>query len=140
MDAAYHDEWARAIASGEAFIEGPYFRAPLYPWFLGAVYSLFGIDTLPPRILQAVIGSLSCGLLFLIGRRVFTRTIGAVAGNVIEHVVEEPDAGLVGVSAGLGGVQIELDFDVGLVGLAGDGRGACGHVFYVLSVCWYYWY
>ncbi|MBN2563224.1 MAG: glycosyltransferase family 39 protein, partial [Phycisphaerae bacterium] len=80
MDPLYHDQWAKAFAAGEAFVEGAYFRAPLYPWFLGAVYWLFGTDPIVPRIVQAVLGSLSCGLLFLIGRQVFSRTAGILAG------------------------------------------------------------
>ena len=80
MDALYHDQWAQAIAAGETFVDGPYFRAPLYPALLGAVYRVCGHDYFAPRVVQAVLGALSCGLLFLIGRRVFGRTVGAVAG------------------------------------------------------------
>jgi tetratricopeptide (TPR) repeat protein len=80
MDELYHDQWAQAIVAGKTFIQGPYFRAPLYPAFLAAVYTVFGHDYLAPRIVQAVLGGLSCGLLFLIGRKAFGRAIGAVAG------------------------------------------------------------
>ena len=80
MDAAYHDEWARAIADGETFIEGPYFRAPLYPWFLGGVYTLFGHNYLIPRLIQAGIGAISCVLLYLIGRDTLGRPVGFIAG------------------------------------------------------------
>ena len=31
MDAGYHLAWARALAEGTEFREGPLFRAPLYP-------------------------------------------------------------------------------------------------------------
>ena len=82
MDEHYHDQWARAIAAGERYIEGPYFRAPLYPAFLAAIYKIFGPGYIVPRLIQAAIGSLSCALLFLIGRRVFGRTVGAVAGFI----------------------------------------------------------
>jgi predicted membrane-bound mannosyltransferase len=82
MDELYHDQWAQAIAAGETFNQGPYFRAPLYPAFLGAVYAVFGHDYLAARVIQALLGSLSCGLLFLVGRLVFSRVIGAVAGVI----------------------------------------------------------
>ena len=39
MDALYHVEWARALAAGREYQDGPYFRAPLYPWLLGAVFA-----------------------------------------------------------------------------------------------------
>lgn len=81
MDPLYHHQWAAAFARGEVFWEGPYFRAPLYPWFLGVIYRLFGSDNpLAPRLIQAGLGALSCGLLFLIGRSAFGRTTGVIAG------------------------------------------------------------
>jgi tetratricopeptide (TPR) repeat protein len=80
MDEAYHDQWGQAIAEGRRFVDGPYFRAPLYPALLGAIYTAFGHNLLIPRIIQAVLGSVSCGLIFLIGRRAFGRTAGAAAG------------------------------------------------------------
>jgi tetratricopeptide (TPR) repeat protein len=82
MDELYHDQWARAIAAGEQFVEGPYFRAPLYPFFLGAIYKVFGDGYLAPRIVQSLLGSLSCGLVFMIGRRAFGYAVGAIAGFV----------------------------------------------------------
>jgi 4-amino-4-deoxy-L-arabinose transferase-like glycosyltransferase/Flp pilus assembly protein TadD len=80
MDELYHDQWAQAIAAGKAFVEGPYFRAPLYPAFLGLVYKLFGHSYMAARMAQAALDSLSCGLLFIAGRQVFSRRVAAVAG------------------------------------------------------------
>ena len=71
MDELYHDQWAQAIAAGDTFVEGPYFRAPLYPAFLGVLYRVFGHGYLVPRVSQVILGSLSCGLLFLLGRKAF---------------------------------------------------------------------
>lgn len=82
LDARYHVEWAKAFAEGREreFLPTAYFRAPLYPWFLGTVYSIFGVSDLVPRLIQAGIGALSCGLLFILGRMVFGRIVGAIAG------------------------------------------------------------
>jgi len=80
IDELYHDQWAKAIAAGEIFVEGAYFRAPLYPAFLGAIYKVFGHGYLMPRVVQAALSALTCGLLFLIGRTLFGRAVGAVAG------------------------------------------------------------
>ncbi len=79
MDALYHVEWARALASGAEFQDGPFFRAPLYPWLLGAVFAVFGEGLLLPRLLQAGLGGASTLLVYLIGRRAFDRRTGAVA-------------------------------------------------------------
>jgi hypothetical protein len=80
VDARYHDEWATAIANGKTFIEGPYFRAPLYALFLGAVYAISDHSYLAPLVLQSVLGASSCGLVFAIGRRLFDRRTATAAG------------------------------------------------------------
>ncbi|MCH8146392.1 MAG: glycosyltransferase family 39 protein [Planctomycetes bacterium] len=80
MDELYHDQWARNMVAGESFVDGPYFRAPLYPAFLALIYKIFGQSYMAPRMAQAVLGSLSCGLLFLVGWRVFGRAVAGVAG------------------------------------------------------------
>jgi len=80
LDSEVHDGWARAIVAGKDIFTGAYFKAPLYPWFLAAVYKLGGPGYLVPRLVQAVMGSLSCGLVYLVGREAFGRATGALAG------------------------------------------------------------
>ncbi len=83
VDAEYHDNWAQDIASGDfTFDEGPFFRAPLYPFFLGAVYSVFGHNYFVIRIIQALIGAFSCVLVYLLGKRLFNHRVGAIAGFI----------------------------------------------------------
>ncbi|MEO0114012.1 MAG: tetratricopeptide repeat protein [candidate division WOR-3 bacterium] len=83
MDGLYHHQWAIAIANGIEFISDAYFRAPLYPFFLGLIYKIFGINLFVVRIIQALIGSLSCGLIYLIARRLFTESVAQIAGLVL---------------------------------------------------------
>jgi len=80
MDPLYHDEWALSLAQGEWLGHEPFFRAPLYPYFLGVVYAVFGHDFLAPRIIQIVLGSVTCVLVYLLGRRVFGERAGITAG------------------------------------------------------------
>ncbi len=79
MDPGYHDEWAWQLARGVWEGQGPFFRAPLYPLFLGLVYSLFGHDFIAPRLIQAILGSGSCVLIYLIGVRLFNTRTGLIA-------------------------------------------------------------
>ncbi|HTW90861.1 MAG TPA: tetratricopeptide repeat protein [bacterium] len=69
MDALYHHEWALAIAAGKEFIADAYFRAPLYPYLLGIVYKLSGANQMAARIVQALIGSVGCGLVYILARQ-----------------------------------------------------------------------
>lgn len=80
LDPAYHDQWAWQLASGTWKPDGPFFRAPLYPLFLGAIYRVVGHDFLAARLVQAVFGSLSCVLTYAIGARLFSRKVGRLAG------------------------------------------------------------
>jgi len=79
MDARWHVEWARALALGIAE-GGPFFRAPLYPYFLSGLFKLFGMSFLIPRIVQVVIGTSGCLLTQELGKRLGGRGVGVVAG------------------------------------------------------------
>jgi tetratricopeptide (TPR) repeat protein len=80
MDALYHDRWARSLAAGDWLGSEVFFRSPLYPYFLGVVYALTGGSYLAPRLIQCLIGALSCVLVFRIGRRLHGPGTGFVAG------------------------------------------------------------
>lgn len=82
MDMEYHHQWARALLSGAGFVDGPFFRAPLYPYFLGLVYYLFGSGFWPTALIQAFLGALSGGLVYLIGQKAFNRRTGIIAGLI----------------------------------------------------------
>ena len=80
MDGAYHLEWARAVAAGNTFVEGPFFRAPLYPWWLAGALRLTGGSLLGARLLQAGLGVATTFLTWLLGRRLGGPRVGWIAG------------------------------------------------------------
>jgi len=80
MDAEYHDQWAQTILRGEDFTEGVFFRAPLYPYFLALLYKIFGHNYSMARLIQFLIGSLSCVLVYLLGKKVFNKRTARIAG------------------------------------------------------------
>ena len=55
-------------------------HSPLYPYFLGGLYRIGGKNFYVLRLVQFLIGSLSCVLVYAIGRRAFGRGVGMVAG------------------------------------------------------------
>lgn len=71
MDAAYHLDWAEALLAGQPFVEGAYFRAPVYPWFLALLLEVCDGNLLWVRFLQAGVGTLSVALVFAVARRAF---------------------------------------------------------------------
>jgi len=82
MDMLYHDQWARDILGGRGAAYAPFFRAPLYPYFLALVYLVFGSGGWAVGIAQSLLGSASAVLVFLIGRRILGHGPGLVAGFV----------------------------------------------------------
>jgi tetratricopeptide (TPR) repeat protein len=82
MDELRHDSWAQQIASGEWVGTEPFFRAPLYMYLLALTYKIFGHSFFLPRLLQMILGSLSCVLIFLIAKKLFNRTIGILSGII----------------------------------------------------------
>jgi len=83
MDALYHAQWAQALAAGEDFQPGPFFRAPLYPWFLGTVLRFFGDGLLLPRLLQCGFGGATTWLTFLVARRAFGNRAALLAALLV---------------------------------------------------------
>lgn len=70
LDELYYDQWARELASGAPGDGRAYFRAPLYGWMLGAAYAIFGPGPYIPLLAQHALGALSCGLAYLVARRI----------------------------------------------------------------------
>jgi len=87
MDARIHDEWANALATGKwegeinAFRSIPYYRAPLYPYFVSVVYRLVGRDYLVLAALQALAGTASVLILALVARHLYG--IGAALATAV---------------------------------------------------------
>lgn len=84
LDAESYDNWAQKIAGGEWFGAEVFYQAPLYPYFLGAIYSVFGHDLLAVRAVQALIGSMACVLTTLAASQFFkSRIAGVIAGLML---------------------------------------------------------
>ena len=75
----YH-QWAREIAGGEWLGREVFFQAPLYPYFLGLLYSLFGDGMWVARLAQVTLGSVACLLLWRFAHRAFSPAVGLLCG------------------------------------------------------------
>lgn len=83
LDELYHHLWAGSIASGNLSFPGAFFRAPLYPYLLGAVYSFFGQGPWPSRIIQGLIGIAGCLLIYFLVLRISENRISAFSAGLI---------------------------------------------------------
>ncbi len=69
-DSLEYDDAAHNLLETGRF-DTDYFRFPLYPVVMAASYRVFGTGLAPFRIFQALLGTLTCLCVWLLGRRLF---------------------------------------------------------------------
>ena len=74
-DAIGYDTLARNIMNGQGFslqagppFEPTLYHTPVYPYFLVGLYSVFGFHAIAVYLSQAIIGSLTCCLMYFVAR------------------------------------------------------------------------
>lgn len=81
LDSAQYVEAAARIRAGGGPTDGPYLLSPLYPYFLAVFPGLEpGSAPLALRLVQALLGSLTCGLVALTAMRISGLRAGWIAG------------------------------------------------------------
>ena len=86
MDAINYDAIAISLSEGNGFClyEAPTaFVAPLFPFYLSIIYSIFGQNYLVVKILSAILWGVSIFLIFLIGKEIFNEWVGLVTSLII---------------------------------------------------------
>ena len=82
LDPRLNDTLGWGIARGLNPEPGPFFRAPLYGYFLAGAYSIFGHNLFYPRLLQALMGTGTAILLGATASRLWGRRAGTFAAVV----------------------------------------------------------
>ncbi|MCG3129508.1 MAG: hypothetical protein FLDDKLPJ_00241 [Phycisphaerae bacterium] len=82
-DARAYVDWGRRIAEGDWIGSEPFYQAPLYPYLLGVIFRVTGPSLLAVRLIQSVMGGLSCVLLAGAAGRCFGRRAGWAAGLML---------------------------------------------------------
>ena len=82
-DARGYDVWAQRIAAGEWIGHDVFYQAPLYPYFLGTLYTVAGRNLFVVRVVQAIIGAAACVLLGDAASRFFSPRVGLVCGLML---------------------------------------------------------
>ena len=78
-DSKTYNDWALRIAGGDLMGNEVFYALPLYPYFLGLLYAVFGPHLQLIKFIQVLIGTLNCYLLFLLGRRFFNTAVALLA-------------------------------------------------------------
>lgn len=92
-DTVHYDKAARSIVAGEGFGKGyrfsenvefqqEYSLPPVYPVFLAGIYYIFGPHLFVVRVIQSIIGSFLCLMIFYIAREIFNEKVAIVASLI----------------------------------------------------------
>lgn len=71
LDAKEYDEWAKDILENDWLSRSHDFMSPAYPYFLSLIYLIFGHSIIIAALIQIVLGSINCVLIFLITLKIF---------------------------------------------------------------------
>jgi len=80
LDALWNLQHASAVAGGQLAATQPFYRAPLYTYFLAGLLVLTGGSLLRVHLAQLVLGSLTAVLVGALGARLAGRRVGILAG------------------------------------------------------------
>lgn len=79
LDGEVFHRAALEVAAGRWSSGQVFFQAPLYPFFLGAIYVVFGPNPIVAKLVQILLSVASCWLIYHLARRVFDRSKAVVA-------------------------------------------------------------
>jgi len=82
-DARQYDVWAQRLAGGDWMGTEVFYQTPLYPYFLGMIYTAFGHSVWAVRIVQALFGAAACVFTARAGSGFFSSRVGWVAGMLL---------------------------------------------------------
>ncbi|MHC4622868.1 MAG: tetratricopeptide repeat protein [Planctomycetota bacterium] len=80
VDSKTYDLLARDLAKGEPMTERFFWQQFFYPYFLSVVYFVTGCSIVVAKLLQVVLGAVTCVLTYLLGEKIFGRSAGILAG------------------------------------------------------------
>ncbi|MFH1312159.1 MAG: tetratricopeptide repeat protein [Candidatus Eisenbacteria bacterium] len=80
LDSRFYDLWAREISAGDWIGDDVFFMGPLYSYFLALIYKIAGPNLVVVKIVQSVLGGLTAGVAYLLGRECFGVVVGLIAG------------------------------------------------------------
>jgi tetratricopeptide (TPR) repeat protein len=78
IDSHYYDQTGLKVALGQGTEERVFFMNPYYTYYLALIYTLFGHSWVAALFVQAVMGTVSCALIYGIGRLLVSSDVGLI--------------------------------------------------------------
>ena len=94
IDSAAYEAFARRLlGDGDWLPAQAFYQSPFYGYVLAIVYRLAGANAWAPRVLQTLLGALTCAAVYAVGARLYSRRAGWIAGLALAFygpvIVEE---------------------------------------------------
>ena len=83
VDAAKYHAAATEFAAGGPLHDTAFWQPPLFPLALGCLYRVAGESILAAKLVLALVGALSCVLVWRLGSRLFSPRVGLIAGLML---------------------------------------------------------
>jgi tetratricopeptide (TPR) repeat protein/4-amino-4-deoxy-L-arabinose transferase-like glycosyltransferase len=83
VDSQSYDQLARQLAQGKPIAPEFFWQQCLYSFFLSAVYFFCNSSILCAKIIQALLGCVTCVLTYYLGKKLYGQTAGIIAGCII---------------------------------------------------------
>ena len=81
LDSLTFHNWALSILAGDP-VPAPFFRAPLYPYLIAAVYGIFGVSPWPVVIVQNLLGVATALITYRFAQRLLSPRWALAAGII----------------------------------------------------------
>ena len=81
-DPRTYDQWAQTIAAGDWIGDRIFYQAPLYPYFLGILETIFGRNLWIIRLVEIGLSAAIASFLYLAGKAFFTKGAAIAAGVI----------------------------------------------------------
>ena len=81
-DSYFYLQWAKDIVRGNFLGKDVFYALPVYPYFLSLAYLFSEGEVFALILIQILIGASNCGLIYLLGRRLFNNQVGIIASLI----------------------------------------------------------
>jgi 4-amino-4-deoxy-L-arabinose transferase-like glycosyltransferase len=82
VDSKTYDETARAFAEKQVLGSNFFWQSFFYPFFLSMVYFFSGNSIIAAKVIQVLLGALTCALAYRLGEKIFGRQTGIITGFI----------------------------------------------------------
>ena len=83
VDSQSYDLLARQLAEGKPITSEFFWQQSFYPFFLSAVYFFCNSSILCAKLIQALLGCVTCVLTYHLGKKLYGQTAGIIAGCIL---------------------------------------------------------